>query len=222
MTEISLKKRIGMLTLLLVALIWGSGFVVSDRALGYMSPAQVLCLRFFVAAVIMTAVSFRKFRFLNRKTLAAGICLGVFLYVSFGFQIIGLKYTTPSKNAFLTSTNVVLVPFIAFFLEKKKLDRFSLIGALTAMAGIGLLSLTDQLTLSRGDLLSLICAFGYAFHIYFIGHFVKKYDFMLLSAIQMITAGILGILHVFADGSFEIVIGREGWISVLYLVFFVL
>lgn len=212
-----MKKRVGMLILLLVAVIWGSGFVVSDQALLHMSPAQVLFIRFFIAAVLMTAVSFQRFKRLNKKTLAAGIILGLFLYVSFGFQIIGLKHSTPSKNAFLTATNVVLVPFIAFFIDRKKLDIYSLVGALMAVTGIGLISLTDNFTLSLGDLLSLICAFGYAFHIYFIGNFVKKYDYMLLSAVQMITAAILGFFHVLADGTFHLSMEREGWISVLFL-----
>ena len=37
----------------------------------------------------------------------------IFIY-SFVVQTIGLVYT-PSKNAFLTAVNVVIVPFIGFF-----------------------------------------------------------------------------------------------------------
>ena len=46
--------------------------------------------------------------------------MGAALFIGFSLQIIGLQYTTPSKNAFLTATNVVIVPFIAFLICRKK------------------------------------------------------------------------------------------------------
>ena len=46
--------------------------------------------------------------------------MGIALFAGFALQIIGLQYTTPSKNAFLTALNVVIVPFIAFIILKKK------------------------------------------------------------------------------------------------------
>ena len=52
-----------------------------------------------------------------------GTILGIFLYLAFVLQTVGLQYTTPSKNAFLTAVNVVIVPFIGFFIVQAK-NRF--------------------------------------------------------------------------------------------------
>ena len=48
--------------------------------------------------------------------------MGIALFAAFALQIIGLQYTTPSKNAFLTALNVVMVPFIAFLVLRNASD----------------------------------------------------------------------------------------------------
>ena len=104
----------------------------------------------------------------------AGILMGIALFAGFAFQIIGLQYTTPSKNAFLTALNVVIVPFIAFIILKKKVGMKGIIGAIMSVIGVALLSLNGNLTLSLGDGLTLLCAVGFAFQIFFTGESVKK------------------------------------------------
>ncbi len=63
--------------------------------------------------------------------------MGTALFLGFSLQIIGLQYTTPSKNAFLTATNVVIVPFIAFLICRKKVGLKGIAGAVLAIAGVG-------------------------------------------------------------------------------------
>ena len=76
----------------------------------------------------------------------AGILMGIALFAGFALQIIGLQYTTPSKNAFLTALNVVIVPFIAFIILKKKVGMKGIIGAIMSVIGVALLSLNGNLT----------------------------------------------------------------------------
>ena len=76
--------------------------------------------------------------------------MGAALFIGFSLQIIGLQYTTPSKNAFLTATNVVIVPFIAFLICRKKVGFRGIIGAVLAIAGVGLLSLDKDLSPRTG------------------------------------------------------------------------
>ena len=52
----STKKYLGILGLLTVTIIWGGGFVASDIALATLTPFQIMFIRFFIAAVIMTAL----------------------------------------------------------------------------------------------------------------------------------------------------------------------
>ena len=87
-----------------------------------------------------------------------------------------LLYTTVSKNAFITAVNVVIVPFIGFFIYKRKLDKLGIISSFIALSGIGILSLQADFTVNFGDFLTFLCAIGFAFHIFFTGEFSEKYN----------------------------------------------
>ena len=167
-----MKKWLAIGGLILVTVIWGGGFVASDMALGSMKPFQIMMVRFLLASVLMGMISMgqhkKEGKLENRAgAIKAGILMGIALFAGFALQIIGLQYTTPSKNAFLTALNVVIVPFIAFIILKKKVGMKGIIGAIMSVIGVALLSLNGNLTLSLGDGLTLLCAVGFAFQIFF-------------------------------------------------------
>lgn len=193
-------KYKGEISLLTVALIWGSGFVATDLALGALTATQVMAIRFSIAAVFIAVLFGRRvLPVLDRLTLRRGILLGVILNLSFLAQTVGLVFTTPSKNAFLTAVNVILVPFIAavFARGSHRVERSGVIGALLAIIGIGLISLNLDGTVNVGDLLTLACAVGFAFHIYFTGDFVRRgSDAIALTLLQLGTAALLSLAAV--------------------------
>lgn len=187
-------KYKGEICLLAVALIWGSGFVASDLALGALTATQVMAVRFVIAAVIMGLVFWKQLRAIDPLTLRYGMILGVFLFTSFWAQTLGLVYTTPSKNAFLTSVNVIIVPFIGFMLFRRPIERNGVLGAFMAAAGVGLISLNLDGSVNIGDLLTLLCAIGFAFHIFFTGEFVRRgADAIALTVLQLSTAAVLAV-----------------------------
>lgn len=143
--------------------------------------------------------------------------MGIALFAAFALQIIGLQYTTPSKNAFLTALNVVIVPFIAFVILKKKVGARGIIGAVMSVAGVALLSLNENFTLGLGDSLTLLCAVGFAFQIFLTGEFVKKYRATVLNFVQMATAFVLSFVSLFCFGETDFQVSQTGWLSVLYL-----
>ncbi|MFR4219638.1 MAG: DMT family transporter, partial [[Clostridium] innocuum] len=104
-------------------------------------------------------ICWKKLRRLDRATIGHGIVTGIFLFLAFAFQTFGLKYSTPSKNAFLTATNVVFVPYLLWLLWHRRPSRKELIASLLCIVGIALLTLKkDALMLGFGDMLSLVCA----------------------------------------------------------------
>ena len=217
-----MKKGLAIGGLILVTVIWGGGFVASDMALESMKPFQIMMVRFLLASVLMGLVSLgqrnRKEEVVNRTgAIKAGILMGVALFIGFSLQIIALQYTTPSKNAFLTALNVVIVPFIAFVILKKKIGAKGIIGAILSVIGVALLSLNGNLTLGLGDALTFICAIGFAFQIFFTSEFVKKYPASVLNMVQMITAFILSAVSMVVFGETDFQVTTQGWLSVLYL-----
>lgn len=212
-----MKKYLAIAGLITVTVIWGGGFVASDMALESLRPFQIMSIRFLLASVLMGAASIRELKGIDFKEIRAGILMGIALFVGFAFQIVGLQYTTPSKNAFLTALNVVMVPFIAFVILKKKISMKSILGAVMAIVGVGLLSLEKNLSLGIGDGLTLICAVGFAFQIFFTSEFVKKYRAVVLNFVQMLAAVLLSFASLFLFQETEFHITTKGWLSVVYL-----
>lgn len=207
----------GEIALTITAIIWGSGFVASSISLEYFTPYQILAGRFLIGAIVLTVIFHKKLKNINKSTMIKGAVLGIFLYLAFALQTVGLQFTTPSKNAFLTAVNVVIVPFIAFVIYKRKIDMYELMGAILAMVGVGILSLKLSAGINIGDLLTLGCAFGFAFHIFFTAKYVKDSDPVSLTLIQMMTAAIIGVIVVLFRGETSFVIEKEGMFSLLYL-----
>ena len=212
-----MKKYLAIAGLIAVTVIWGGGFVASDMALKSLRPFQIMAIRFLLSTILMGGASIRELKGIDFKELRAGILMGCALFVGFAFQIVGLQYTTPSKNAFLTALNVVMVPFIAFLILKKKISMKSIAGAVMAIFGVGLLSLEKNLSLGLGDALTLVCAVGFAFQIFFTSEFVKKYRAVGLNFVQMLTAVLLSVVSLFLFGETEFHVTAQGWLSVLYL-----
>lgn len=190
----NMKKIIGTIGLLLVAMIWGSGFVVSDIALGTYHPLQINALRFLIAGILSILFFWKKLQHLRWKTIQKGCVLGIVLFAAFLLQTLGLAETTASKNAFLTAVNVVLVPILGFLIYRFPLQRKTLFGAFFTLIGIGLISLDHLGAINRGDLLTLLCAVLFAFQILLTSRFLAKEDAIELTVIQLNTAGILGLI----------------------------
>ncbi|MFB3170331.1 DMT family transporter [Neobacillus sp. 179-C4.2 HS] len=212
-----MQKYFGEIALTITAIIWGSGFVASAIALDHFTPYQILAGRFIIGTLILGVIFHKKLKNIDKSTMIKGAVLGIFLYLAFALQTVGLQYTTPSKNAFLTAVNVVIVPFIAFVMYKRKIDMYELVGAILAMIGVGVLSLKLSADINIGDLLTLGCAFGFAFHIFYTAKYVKDSDPILLTLIQMITAAIIGSIVVVLKGETSVVMEKEGLFSLLYL-----
>lgn len=215
-----MKQYIGDGLLLITAIVWGSGFVVTAIALEYLTAYQVMAGRFMFAAIILSIVFRKKFKTFTKAVVWKGAVLGTILYIGFAFQTVGLEYTTPSKNAFLTAVNIVIVPLIAYFVYKRRVDRFETAGAVLAVIGIGFLTLEGSMAVNIGDILTLICAVAFAFDIFYTNHFVKTENAISLTIVQFITAAILGVSAVLIQGDMPTSIENEAVLAIIYLAVF--
>ncbi|QGG49687.1 DMT family transporter [Lysinibacillus pakistanensis] len=206
--------------LLVTAIVWGSGFVITAIALEYLTAYQVMAGRFILAAIILTTIFGYRLKKASKSVIWKGIILGTILYIAFALQTVGLQYTTPSKNAFLTAVNVIVVPLIAYAVYKRRIDGYEIIGSIMAIVGIGFLSLQGSLTMNIGDALSLACAVAFAFDIFCTNLFVQKEDAIALTIIQFITASVLGILVVASQGDIPTTLEKEAIYSIIYLAIF--
>ena len=159
--------------LLLVAFIWGSGFIITDSVVkAGIPPSMLVTLRFLIPSVIM-AVFFRKeLSEGSRKEYLYSCGAGVLLFLAFVSQTYGISYTTPANNAFLTATNVIMVPFLSLIIFRQRLDLKSVVCAFTCFAGAAILSWSPGvgITFNIGDWLTLLCALLFALHFAYLGN----------------------------------------------------
>jgi drug/metabolite transporter (DMT)-like permease len=177
----------------LVTFAWGATFVSVKTALNTISPLVFNTLRMATASVALLIVFRRDLKRLTRQTVLGGVLLGIFLWAGYSFQTVGLKLTTPSKSAFITGMAVVLVPIIVAISARRLPNRWTLLGVLSAFAGLYLMTIpaAEGLSLAginRGDLLTFACPVSFALHIFTTGRLMQRHPFEPIAVLQIVTA----------------------------------
>lgn len=183
------------LGLLLNTIVWGATFVLVKSALSDISPILFLAFRFTLAAAALAAWFHTPLtaRF-SWKAAAAGALCGVFLFAGFALQTLGLRLTTPPKSAFITGLTSVMVPLLATLVYKNKPQVSEVAGVMVAITGLWLMTLQGPIgSIGRGDLLTILCAVGFAAHIVTLGHFSEFMPFEVLSVTQVVAAAGLAV-----------------------------
>lgn len=184
------KGLIGRGALFTTTLIWGTSFVILKSALDDVTPLWVLAMRFFGAAVLMLLFSVRKFKQLDAGYLKGGAVMGVCLAIAYTVQTYGLVYTSPGKNAFLTASYCILVPFLYWLIDKKKPDVYNISAAVICLVGMGFVCLNKDLSVNIGDIITICCGLFYGLHIIMTSRYVEGRNPLLLTAIQFSAAAV--------------------------------
>lgn len=208
------------LLIILATLIWGSSFVIVKDTTDVVSPAWILVVRFSLATLILAIVFVgKRGLYFKREYVGYGALFGLLLFMAYYLQTLGITDTTPGKNAFLTGTYCVMVPFFAWGIVRKRPRVLNIVSAFMCIGGIGLVSLNAGLTMSFGDLLTLCCAVFYALHICFVSKFAEGRDIYVLTMWQFFFVAVFSLLF---GAMFEApprweTLGMGTWASLLYL-----
>ncbi len=210
--------------LLIASVIWGSAFIFQKMGMDHIGPMTFTFFRFGIGALCMIPViafadRMKRRRigrmtgndaacraeqpsgvmsFSNKTLVVGGLLVGASNYVAAGLQQFGLVYTTAGKAGFITSMEMVMVPFILVLL-RKKVHWLTWIGVVIATVGLYLLCMQGGFYMEPGDLMCLGGALGYAVQILLIDHFVEKvdplklafYEFAVTTVLCFVTAVII-------------------------------
>lgn len=192
------------LLLILATIIWGYSFVVMKNVVDVVPPALLLGVRFTLAGLLLLIILHKRIRkHFSPKIVGLGFVLAVFDFSAFLSQTVGLQYTTPGINAFLTATYCVIVPFAWWVVSRKRPSICNVGAAVIAVAGIWLVAVTtsgETLSLGLGEALTQVCALMFAIHIVLVSLFSRKHDVLVLTVFQFIFEGLLGLM---VGGLFE-------------------
>jgi len=205
--------------LVYAAAIWGSTFFIVKDSLKYIDPVVLVGYRFFLAALILGLVLLfqKKPLFSNFKQ---GFILGLFIWLLYIPQTIGLKFTTASNSGFITGLFVAFVPVFSLIFFRKLPSLVKTLAVVISLTGLWILTggLTD---INTGDLITLITAMAYAIHILFADKYVNKnIDPYILSFQQFLVVGLLSfVTALFFRLPFSVVSQSVIW-TVLFLTLF--
>ncbi|MFL0196659.1 DMT family transporter [Clostridium sp. WILCCON 0269] len=194
------KSIISSITLGLVALLWGTSYAIIKDILNDIKPFTLMSLRFGISTIFLFILFPNKLKNITKKDILHGILIGIFLFFAFLTLVIGIFYTTASKQSFLVGAYVLIVPFLGWIIYKAPPNIYSVLGAVLAVFGIGLLTLNGSFYINKGDLLSILCSFSFACHMIAIEYFNKDSDPIILTIIQF---SITSLLFITLTGIFE-------------------
>jgi len=177
--------------LVLVALSWGSTFILVKKAIEDLPAFSFLFVRFFLAFLLMYVLFHKKIE-IDKKILKASLILGFLNFSAYALQTVSLYYLPSNIVAFLTGLFVIFTPVSAYLFFKKEIPKKVIIAAILAFLGIYFLT-QAKFAFSIYVFLVILCAFFYALHINFTDIFSKKYNIFSLVTFQFLFVAIFSL-----------------------------
>ena len=110
---------------------------------------------------------------------------------------------------------VVLVPLFSTLISRCLPGVFAISGVAAATAGLGLLTLGDDLRLGYGDLLVFCCAVCFALHIIAVGRYARQHRPILLATVQIGTVAAVSFFLALGLETWPGEITRQVWVALL-------
>lgn len=187
------------LTLLLVAIIWGSAFV-AQRVAGQQGSVYLFNgARYLLAALVVLPVALRARRNnhgphgLSLEQSKWMFIAGFVLFVGSAVQQLGLLYTTAGNAGFITSLYVVFVPILLALFWREKFHWMAIAAVVLAVVGAFFLSTGGSFELRKGDAVELGGALFWTLHVIVLGKYASQFESMSFSLGQLIVCGILNL-----------------------------
>ncbi|MCH1993585.1 DMT family transporter [Achromobacter xylosoxidans] len=181
------------IALVLVTMLWGSTFLVIHIAMQHSGPLFFVGVRFTLAGVVSMLLFRRHMARLTRREAGAGVAIGCALFLGYYLQTLGLRTITSSQSAFITALYVPIVPLLQWAVLKRPPGLMSWVGVALAFTGLVLLAGPEAgaLHFSAGELATLAGAAAIAAEIILIGHFASSVDSRRVTAVHLLTAGLV-------------------------------
>jgi len=185
------------LSLLFVAIIWGSTFIIVKQSVENTPVFSFLFMRFALAGMLLILINAPKLKAIDKGVLSDGVMLGIALFLAYTFQTFALTATSASITAFITGLFVVFVPVLSSVFLRKLPRQEAMIGVVFATIGLAFITLQGRFLVSFGEFLALVCAFFIAIHIILTDKLSRRNDFGLLTLVQVNIVALFSLIFSF-------------------------
>ncbi|CAI0744813.1 putative DMT superfamily transporter inner membrane protein [Serratia grimesii] len=188
--------------MIFITMIWGGTFLAVHYAMQVSGPFFFVGLRFAAATLVLMVFSLRAMRGLTWYELKAGVFIGIAIMFGYGLQTVGLQTISSSQSAFITAMYVPMVPLLQWLVLGRFPGVMAWVGVLLAFTGLMLLAApsSTDMTLSIGEVLTLIGTLGMAAEIILIGAYAGKVNVKRVTVVQLATASMTAFLMMVPTG----------------------
>ena len=195
------------LAIVLASVLYGATFRVVQVSVERTSPPAFVLMRYTLGALVLLPFALRRGwrgpRALPRDGWRLVVAVSVLVGACSGFgallQTFGLRTTTTSNSAFITSLFVVFTPIIEAVVYRRW-PRLGIVGAV-AVSLLGLWMLTGASTsVGAGDLLTLASAALYGAWYVAIGEYTHRMDIVAFTCTQLVVAALIMVPFALTTG----------------------
>lgn len=201
------------LALVAIAAVWGLTFSLVQDAVSHIPVMTFLAYRFIPAAIIVGIISRREIRRLTKTGWQAGILMGIFLTGGYVFQTLGLQRTSAAHTGFITGLWVVLTPVVGALFFRFRSDWHVWTAAVMSAIGLFLLSGFGGQGRVAGDLLVLVCAVSFTFHVFATDRAVGHQNVGSLVAVQCGFCGLFSLVVAAGEGDLQVPRSGVVWVA---------
>ena len=201
----------------IATIFFGMTYVLTKICLNYSTELHIISFRFLIAFIISLIFLYKNIFPIKIKELLYSFILGMILFLVFIAMTIGVKYTTATNASFLISLSVIFIPFFSWVFNKEKPKKSIFLVLIIALIGIMLLTLDKNLELHMGDILCLICAILFTFHVILTERIVKNNNPVALSVLQFAWVSLFSFLIQYPIENFVIPKNKIFWLSMVLL-----
>jgi drug/metabolite transporter (DMT)-like permease len=181
------RENRAVLALVGASFIFGATFVVVKAALDGIAPVGFVAWRFLIGALILAALAIPR----GGEIWRHGALAGVALFTGYALQTAGLVSTGAANSALITGLYVVITPFLASLMARRRPSPWVVAGAAGAFLGVALLTGIEDLSLAPGDLLTVGCALAFSVHIVVLAHYAHRHPVIPFTTVQLVTTAVL-------------------------------
>jgi drug/metabolite transporter (DMT)-like permease len=188
-----------------IYVIWGSTYLFNKVAVTELPPFFLASIRFSTAGILMLAIAKAvgfSFKITKKQFLNTAIASFFFLILGNSVFVWALQFVDSGFAALIASTQPLFVLLILRFIDRKPMQKKSIIGVCFGILGMYLLISQQELTTSKETILGILVMLGCVLGWSYGGVFVSKADlpknFFVSTGIQMVIAGfILAIISLY-------------------------
>ena len=207
--------------LFVTALVWGVAFVFQKTGMQDIGAMNFVFYRFLVGAIALAPFAYlehqRRGFFASISGGAAGLTprqlvwgaggLGGLMFLGSVMQQVSLHTASIANVAFLTALYVPLVPILGLVLFRVRLPWVRWLAVAVFLAGSWLMTGASFRSINSGEIIVLISAIFWAFHIMLVGALVMRSHIPFqLAFLQTAITSLLALLVCMAMGRVEFVL----------------